>query len=349
MKKKFKIKNLNIGDDYNPFVIAEMSANHGGDIKNVFKTIDSAKKTGANALKIQTYTADSMTLNINKPNFKINKGLWSGHKLYDLYKEAHTPLDWHKDIFDYAKKIKFIIFSSVFNIENVSLLEKLNCPAYKIASFEINDHELIGEVAKTGKPIIISTGMSNLKEIREAVFTAKKNGCKNLALLYCVSGYPTPIEEINLKSISFLKKEFDLNIGLSDHTIGTKAAELAVCLGANIIEKHFTISKKIKSADSSFSATPKEFTNLVLKVKEAKKYIGKEFLFIKKSEKSNIMFRRSLYFTNNLTKGSKITKNDVKKLRPGYGLSPKFIKKVIGKKVSKNIKIGDPVKIKDIF
>jgi len=351
MKKEnnFKINNISIGSNYPPYIIAEMSANHGGKINNAFKIIDAAKEAGASAIKIQTYTPDSMTLNINKSQFKINKGLWSGNKLYELYEKAHTPLKWHKQIFNYAKKKNITIFSTPFSLESVDLLESLGSPAYKIASFEINDHELIKRVSITRKPVIISTGMSNLSEINEAVKVAKNNKCRKLALLYCVSGYPTPIEEINLKSIIYLKKKFDLNIGLSDHTLGTRAAELAVAIGTTIIEKHFTISRQIKSPDSSFSSTPKEFKDLVKKTNEVWNYIGTEKIYIKKSEKNNLMFRRSLYFVEDLSKGEKIKKENVKKLRPGYGLSPKYINKVIGKRVIKSVKKGDPVRLNLIY
>jgi len=324
-----------------PFIIAELSANHNGSIDRALESIKAAKDSGASAVKIQTYTPDTMTIRSNNDDFKINKGLWKGYSLYDLYKEAHTPYEWHKPLFDYAKKIGILIFSSPFDKTAVDLLEELNTPFYKVASFEIVDLPLIKYMAETKKPIIISTGMANLKEITEAVETAKENGCKDIVLLHCISSYPAPINQSNLLTIPDLKERFDLTVGLSDHTMGTVVAVTSVALGASVIEKHFTLSRDDKGPDSEFSLEPKEMKQLCADAEMAWLALGEVGYSLKASEKTTS--RRSLYIVQDIKKGELLTSKNIRSIRPGYGLKPKHYDSLLGKSVVSDIKKGTPV------
>ena len=342
-----KIKNFKIGDNHPPFIIAEFSANHMNNKKNFLKMIDFAKKAKVSAIKLQTYEADSMTVNVKNKNFRINdkKSIWYKKYLFDLYKSGSTPFKWHKEIFEYAKKKNLLCFSTPFDEESVDKLENLDVPCYKIASFECTDLSLIKKVSKTNKPVIISTGMATLDEIHEAVECARSNGCKSLALLKCISIYPAKHEDLNLSSINYFKKVFKCEVGFSDHTIGIGASVAAVALGANIIEKHFTLSKNNSGLDSKFSSDPDELSQLVTEANKAKKSIGKIFIGPVKNEKKARLRRRSIYCIRDIKKGEKFTLNNIKKVRPGYGLAPKHFFKLIGKKAKKDIKKGHPITI----
>ncbi|MDC1066108.1 pseudaminic acid synthase [Candidatus Pseudothioglobus singularis] len=340
----FTINNRFIGPKFPPYIIAELSANHNGSLDRALKTIDKAHKCGVDAIKIQTYTADTMTIDCDNPEFKIEGGLWNGYKLYDLYKWAETPYEWHEAIFEYAQNKGVTIFSSPFDNSAVDLLENLNTPAYKIASFEIVDLPLISYVSSTGKPLIISTGMANELEIEEAVTTARDSGCKDIALLHCISSYPAPLEQANLRQIKELSNRFKVISGLSDHTIGNIASIAAVAMGSSIIEKHFTLSRKDKGPDSDFSIEPKELERLCSDAKNTWAAIGDADFKIMPSERGNLKFRRSLYFVKDIKKGEIITKDHVRSIRPGYGISPKFLNQIIGKKPKHSILKGTPVK-----
>ena len=343
-----KIDNRNIGDDHPPYVIAEMSANHNGDINNAFKIIDMAKDSGADAVKLQTYKPDTITLDIKTSDFMIEGGLWDGQSLYELYESAYMPWEWHKPLFDYAKAKNITIFSSPFDFTAVDLLEDLNAPAYKIASFEAIDIPLIKYTAQTKKPMIISTGMANQEEILEAIEAAYEGGCKELAILHCVSGYPAPPEDYNLKTISDMKLRHEIPIGLSDHTIDNATAIASISLGASIIEKHVTLDRAGGGPDDSFSLEFNELKSLCANIRTAWQSIGEVNYNRKSSEQGNIKFRRSLYFVSNLKKGDVINKDDIRSIRPGYGLRPSHFDAIIGRKTSRNVNYGDPVKFDDI-
>lgn len=344
---KFKINDRNIGSGYPPYIIAELSANHNGSIDRALKTIEQAKICGADAVKLQTYTADTMTIDCGLSDFMIKGGLWDGFKLYDLYKWAETPYEWHQELFSYAKKIGITIFSTPFDESAVDLLEKLNTPAYKIASFEILDLSLIRYVAKTGKPIIMSTGMASEEEINEAVATVRDEGCDQIVLLHCISSYPAPINQANLKQISNLSKRFNVTTGLSDHTLGTTASIVAVAEGASLIEKHFTLNKKEKGPDSEFSLEPKDLKKLCIDTKDAWLSLGKGGFERQISEERNKLFRRSLYFVKDLPEGHIIKKGDIRRIRPGMGLAPKYYEEILGKKIKKKIMRGKKVSFED--
>ena len=343
-----KIDNRNIGDDHPPYVIAEMSANHNGDINNAFKIIDMAKDSGADAVKLQTYKPDTITLDIKTSDFMIEGGLWDGQSLYELYESAYMPWEWHKPLFDYAKAKNITIFSSPFDSTAVDLLEDLNAPAYKIASFEAIDIPLIKYTAQTKKPMIISTGMANQEEILEAIEAAYEGGCKELAILHCVSGYPAPPEDYNLKTISDMKLRHEIPIGLSDHTIDNATAIASISLGASIIEKHVTLDRAGGGPDDSFSLEFNELKSLCANIRTAWQSIGEVNYNRKSSEQGNIKFRRSLYFVSKLKKGDVINKDDIRSIRPGYGLRPSHFDAIIGCKTSRNVNYGDPVKFDDI-
>ena len=332
-----------IGNNFPPYVIAEMSANHNGDINNAYKIIDMAKASGANCVKIQTYTPDTLTIDSKLPDFQLTEGLWAGQSLYELYKKAFMPWDWHKPLFDYAKKIGITIFSSPFDNTAVDLLEDLNTPAYKIASFEAIDLPLIKYVAQTGKPMIISTGMADSEEIQEAIETAREGGCNQLAILHCVSGYPALAEDYNLKTLVDMQKRFGLVLGLSDHTINNTIAIASVALGSSIIEKHVTLDRNAGGSDDSFSLESEELKQLCIGAKIAWNSLGKVDYGRKASEQGSVKFRRSLYFVRNVSKGSILTSDDVKTIRPGFGLRPKYIDQIIGKKARKDISAGTSV------
>ena len=339
----FKIRNRVISSLESPYIIAELSANHNGSIDLAKKSILAAKNSGADAIKIQTYEAHTMTIDSNKPDFIINGGLWDGYKLYDLYDEAKTPFEWHKELFSYSSQIGIEIFSSPFDESAVDLLESLDTPAYKIASFELTDIPLIKYVAKTGKPILMSTGMATKDEIAEALEAARSCGARDILLFHCISSYPTPIEQANLNMIPILKKEFGVEVGLSDHTLDNIAATLSISKGAVAIEKHFILDKSLTGPDSSFSMDPDQLERLKKDTKTAWLSLGRESFERAKVEDSSMVFRRSIYFINDLKSGDVISKNDIKRIRPGFGLKPKFFEEIVGKKVLKDVERGDPV------
>ena len=337
-----------IAADVAPYIIAELSANHNGKLETALKIIEEAKKAGADAIKLQTYTADTITLDCDSEEFQIRGGLWDGKTLYQLYKEAHMPWAWHKPLFEHARKLGITIFSSPFDNTAVDLLEDLNAPAYKIASFEAVDLPLIKYVASTGKPMIISTGMADAEEIQEAIEAARQGGCKALAILHCVSGYPAPAEDYNLRTIPDMMQRFGLVTGLSDHTLDNTTAIASVAMGASIIEKHFTLDRSGGGPDDSFSLEPSDLAALCRDSKTVWSALGCVDYGRKSSEVGNVMFRRSLYFTKDMDLGEEITFDCVRSVRPGYGLSPKFLDEIMGKKVACAIKKNTPVKVEFI-
>lgn len=338
------INQRKIGKEFPPYIIAELSANHNGKIERALETIRCAKEAGADAIKIQTYTADTMTIDCDKEDFQIHGGLWDGYKLYDLYKWAETPFEWHKEIFDYAKKIGITLFSTPFDETAVDLLEDLNAPAYKVASFEATDLPLIRYIASTKKPMIMSTGMANYQEILEMVDAARSGGCKDLILLHCISSYPAPIDQSNLLTIPDMREKFGVQIGLSDHTLTSTASITSVALGATVIEKHFIIDRSEKGPDSEFSITPDELKSLCKDTKDAWLALGVAGYDRKPAEEANLVFRRSLYFIKDLKAGDTIKKGDIRRIRPGYGLAPKYAEELIGKKMKKDVTVGTAVK-----
>lgn len=340
---EININGQKIGSRHKPFIIAEMSANHNGDIENAYKIIKMAKECGADAVKLQTYRPDTITLNSNEPDFMIKGGLWDGQSLYELYESAYMPWEWHKPLFDYAREVGITIFSSPFDNTAVDLLEELGAPAYKIASFEAVDLPLIKYVAATGKPMIISTGMADAEEIAEAIQAARDGGCKELAILHCVSGYPAPAEDYNLKTITNMQERFGLVTGLSDHTLDNTTAIASVVLGASIIEKHVTLDRNGGGADDSFSLEADGLEELCRGAKTAWQALGEVNYGLKSSEAGNAQFRRSLYFVKDLKAGDVITEDAVRSVRPGFGLAPKYICEVIGKKAARDIKTNTAV------
>jgi len=335
MSNFININGRNIGSDYSPYIIAEMSANHNGDINNAYKIIDMAKLSGADCVKLQTYSPDTLTIDSKLPDFQLTEGLWAGQSLYELYKSAYMPWEWHKPLFDYAKKIGITVFSSPFDKTAVDFLEDLNAPAYKIASFEVIDLPLIKYVAQTGKPMIVSTGMADEQEIQEAIETARDGGCKELAVLHCVSSYPAPPGDYNLRTLVDMQQKFGLITGLSDHTIDNITAITSIALGASIIEKHVTLDRKGGGPDDSFSLEYDELLELCVNAKTAWEALGRVDYGRKSSEQGNVKFRRSLYFTKDIKAGEVITKDHVKSIR------------LVGKVVKNNISAGTAV-TKDI-
>lgn len=344
MKNELIINGRKIGAQALPYIIAEMSANHNGDIKTAFRIIEEAKKAGADAVKIQTYRPDTITLDSDLPDFQIEEGLWKGRSLYELYEWAHTPWEWHKPLFEHARKLDITMFSSPFDTTAVDLLEDLNAPAYKIASFEAVDLPLIRYVAATGKPMIISTGMADDEEISEAIDAARGAGCRELAILHCVSGYPAPAEDYNLRTIPDMIERFGLVTGLSDHTLGNTTAITSIALGASIIEKHFTLDRSGGGPDDSFSLEPDELRELCENARTAFAALGEVNYGRKSSESANVKFRRSLYYVKDLKAGDVITTDAVRSVRPGYGLAPKHLDEVIGVKVKEDVAAATPVR-----
>ena len=334
------INGRKIGASHPPYVIAELSANHNGKLQKALDTITKAKSCGADAVKLQTYTADTMTIDSDHKDFYIQGGLWDGYKLYDLYKEAETPFEWHKAMFDHARKIDITCFSTPFDETAVDLLEDLNVPAYKVASFEATDLPLIKYIASTKKPLIMSTGMANFEEIEEMVEAARGAGCKDLILLHCISSYPAPVDQSNLLTIPDMRKKLGVQIGLSDHSITNTASVVASALGATLIEKHFILDRNEKGPDSEFSINPVELTSLCKETKDAWLSLGCAGYERKPAEEDNIKFRRSVYFVKDISAGDVISKEHVRRIRPGFGLPPKFEKEIIGKAAKKDIKLG---------
>ncbi|CAG21085.1 pseudaminic acid synthase [Photobacterium profundum] len=332
-----------IGPEHPPYIIAELSANHNGDINRAFKIMEEAKKAGADAIKLQTYTHETITIDCDSEDFQIHGGLWDGQTLYELYKGAHMPWEWHQTLFEKAKELDITIFSSPFDFTAVDLLEELNAPAYKIASFELVDLPLIARVAKTGKPMIMSTGMANKEEIAEAIKTAQENGCKELVVLHCVSGYPAPADQYNLRTISDIASRFNVLSGLSDHTIDNATAVASVALGACLIEKHVTLDRSGGGADDSFSLEPIELAQLCKDAKTAWQSLGKVNYERTEAEKGNVKFRRSLYVVKDIAEGEEFTSENVKSIRPGFGLPPKNLINILGKRANMKIKFGTPL------
>ncbi|WP_269623230.1 pseudaminic acid synthase [Prochlorococcus marinus] len=344
-----EIDGKKIGEGNKPYIVAEMSGNHNGSIKNALKIIKTANECGADAVKIQTYTPDTITINHNGPEFIIKDGLWEGRKLYELYEEAHTPWEWHQEMFEYAKKIGITLFSSPFDYTAVNLLESLNNPIYKIASPEIIDLELIKKMAKTKKPLIISTGMATLFEIEEAIKTANLEGANQIVVLHCTSSYPAPIKEANLSTICEIREKFNVITGLSDHTKGTFIPTLAIALGASVIEKHFTLDRSKGGVDSEFSIEPKELEKLVQDCESAN--IAKGTPAFKPTDSESIVLknRRSIYVVKKINKGELITTDNVRSIRPGKGLLPKYINKIIGHRASRDIEYGEAFELSMIM
>ncbi|MDO9145884.1 MULTISPECIES: pseudaminic acid synthase [Comamonadaceae] len=343
MNPQLSIAGRNIGLDHHPYVIAEMSANHNGNIETACKLIEAAKQAGADAVKMQTYRPDTITLDCDSDDFRIHGGLWDGRTLFDLYQEAHMPWEWHAPLFAHARKHGITIFSSPFDNTAIDLLEDLNAPAYKIASFEAVDLPLIKYAASTGKPMIISTGMADAEEIQEAIDAAREGGCKELAILHCVSGYPAPAEDYNLRTIPDMIERFGLVTGLSDHTLDNTTAITSVAMGASIIEKHFTLDRSGGGPDDSFSLEPTELAALCQGAKTAWSALGRVDYGCKSSEQGNVKFRRSLYFVKDMQVGQVITVDCVRSVRPGYGLPPKYLNEALGRQVSSNVRYGTPL------
>ena len=343
-----QIGNYTISSTSPVFIIAELSANHNGSLDTAIETIRAAKRAGANAIKFQTYTADTITIDSKKEDFLIKGTIWEGRNLHDLYTEAYTPWEWHEQLFDVAKEEGLECFSSPFDPTAVELLEKLNVPAYKIASFEITDIPLIELVASKGKPIIISTGIAELEDIELAIDACERMGNENIALLKCTSSYPAPIEEANMIMVKDFAERFNMIVGLSDHTIGSTAPVVATCFGAKIIEKHFILDRSIGGPDSSFSMNEAEFTEMVKAVREAEKAIGKVDYNLTDKQKKGKDFSRSLYIVENIAEGEVLTEKNIRSIRPGFGLHPKFFKEVLGKKVKRNIEKGERLSLEDL-
>jgi N-acetylneuraminate synthase len=338
--KPIIIQGREISKNFPPYIIAELSANHNGELKKALDNITEAKRRGADAVKLQTYSADTMTIDCNKSDFIINGGLWDGYQLYELYKEAQTPFSWHKEIFDHARSINITCFSTPFDETAVDLLEDLNAPAYKVASFEATDLPLIKYIASTKKPMIVSTGMANLEEIKELVATARSAGCDELIVLHCISSYPAPVDQSNLLTIPDLQTRLGTQVGLSDHTTSNTASVVATSLGATLIEKHFILDRNDKGPDSSFSIMPDELEMLCKETKDAWSSLGHAGYERKKAEEANVKFRRSIYFVKDLKAGDIITKDSIRRIRPGFGLAPKNESDIIGKKVKKDVTVG---------
>ena len=343
-----KISDRFIGPLYPPFIVAELSGNHNGSIEHAFRIIEAAARAGADAVKLQTYRPDTITLDNDAEEFLISGGIWDGRRLYDLYAEAMLPWDWHKPLFDHARACGITIFSSPFDNTAVDLLEELGTPAYKIASFEAVDLPLIRYVASKGKPMIISTGMADLEEITEAVDAARAGGCAELALLHCVSGYPAPASDYNLATLADMAARFKVPVGLSDHTIDNTTAIASVALGAAIIEKHMTLDRSGGGPDDSFSLEPDEFAALCKGARTAWQAMGTVDYGRKSSEVANVKFRRSLYFVKDMKAGDVVTEDCVRSVRPGYGLAPKFLDEILGKQVTRDIGCNSPVQSSDL-
>ena len=345
MKKidKIKIGEHTIGLNTSPFIIAELSGNHNGKLSRAIELIDAAIDSGAHAIKLQTYTADTITLNSNRPEFRISEGPWKGRSLYDLYSEASTPWEWHEELFAHAKKNRIECFSSPFDKTAVDFLSKLCTPAFKIASFELVDLPLIANAATKGVPLIMSTGVADLDEIAEACKTVEKSGAAGYALLHCISEYPAKPKQMRLSSIKKLKRKFKVPIGLSDHTLGTTMAVAAVSLGATIIEKHITLKRSDGGPDSGFSSEPKEFKKLVKDCQDAYDAVSRSYDLSLGIDKANAAFRRSIFVVRPIKAGKALTKKNIRSIRPGTGIPPKYLETLIGKKAKVDMKKGEPL------
>jgi len=348
-RKITHIDGRKIGAEFPPYIVAEMSANHNGSIERAFETVKMAKEAGADAIKLQSYTPQAMTIRSGRPEFQISGGLWDGYDLYSLYEWAHTPYEWHKPIFDYARKTGLTCFSTPFDETAVDLLEDLNAPAYKIASFEMVDLPLIAYAAQTGKPLIISTGMASQQEISEAVITARDNGCEDIILLHCISAYPVPAEQSNLRTIPDLADRFQVIPGLSDHSMGTSVSVVATGLGACLIEKHVTLSRKDKGPDSEFSLEPDDLKTLCQDVKTAWSALGEAGYQLKTVEKDSVNYRRSIYVVRDISAGEELSEENIRRIRPGLGLAPKYYSELLGRQAKTDISAGTPLAWDDLI
>jgi pseudaminic acid synthase len=332
-----------IGPDHEPFIICELSGNHNGSLDRAIEMLEAAAATGADSIKIQSYTPDTITIDHDSPEFRITGGLWDGRRLYDLYGEAQTPLEWHEHLFRRARELGVTLFSTPFDESAVDLLESLDTPAYKIASFEAIDLPLIAYVASKRKPMIISTGMANLDEIGAAVEVAHENGCDQIVLLHCVSSYPAPDEQSNVRTVPDLAERFGVVSGLSDHTFGSAVAVASVALGGCVVEKHFTLCRADGGPDAAFSLEPEEFETLVVDCKRAWRALGLATYDLQGCERGNIAFRRSVYVVRDVAAGEELTRENVRSIRPGYGLAPKLLPEVLGRHAARDLKRGEPL------
>lgn len=348
MSGSVSIAGRTIGSGHEPYVICELSGNHNGSLDRALQLLEAAAATGADAIKIQSYTPDTITIDHDGPGFRMEGGLWDGRTLYDLYGEAHTPFEWHRALFDKARELGVALFSTPFDESAVDLLEELGAPAYKIASFEAVDLPLIAYVAAKRKPMIISTGMANLDEIAEAVGTARDNGCGDVVLLHCVSSYPAPDEQSNVRTVPDLAERFGVVSGLSDHTFGSAVAVASIALGGCVVEKHFTLSRADGGPDAAFSLEPQEFKTLVEDCKRAWRALGEPTYDLQGCERGNIAFRRSIYVVRDVPAGQELTRDNVRSIRPGYGLAPKHLPEVLGRRAARDLKRGEPLSLDSI-
>ena len=343
MMRRIKIDGRDIGDGCLPYIVAEVSGNHNHDLGRALAIIDAAKASGADAVKLQTYRADTITIDHHGDEFMVKGGLWDGRRLFDLYEEAHTPWEWHAPIFEHARRIGITVFSSPFDLTAVDFLEELGAPAYKIASPELIDLPLIRKVANTGKPIVMSTGAATFEEIEEAILAARNAGANELAVLHCTAAYPAPPEEANLATVRVLAERFNVVVGLSDHTLGTTVSALAVGLGACLVEKHFTLARANGGVDSAFSIEPKELVELVNNVRIAHAAVGKPSFGPTASETSVLRNRRSLYVIKPIARGEALTLDNIRSIRPAKGLKPKYIDAVLGRRAVRDLAFGEPL------
>lgn len=341
--QSIEIDGRKIGPAHPPYVIAELSANHNGKLDTALELIEAAAAAGADAIKIQTYRADTMTIRSDKPEFRIEGGLWHGRTLYDLYEEAHTPWEWHEALFAKARELGITLFSSPFDSTAVDLLENLGAPAFKIASFEVVDLPLIRRAARSGKPIVISTGLANDAEIASAIDTARRAGCNELAVLHCVSAYPAPASDYHLRTIEDIRARHDVVAGLSDHTLGNATAIAAIALGASVIEKHFTLDRSGGGPDDSFSLQPSELSDLCRDCRTAWEAMGRVDYAEKPSEAGSMQFRRSLYVVADVKAGDRITSDNVRSIRPGYGMPPRHYDELLGLRFVKDVERATPM------
>lgn len=343
MSPTIEIAGRPIGPGCEPYIICELSGNHNGSLDRALEMMGAAAATGADAIKIQTYTADTLTIDHDGPDFQIEGGLWHGRTLYDLYQEAHTPFEWHEPLFRRARELGITLFSSPFDESAADLLEELDAPAYKIASFEAVDLPLIAHVARKGKPMIISTGMSNLAEINDAVRTARDNGCDQLILLHCVSSYPAPDEQSNIRTVPHLGEAFGCVSGLSDHTFGSAVAVASIALGGAVVEKHFTLRRADGGPDAAFSLEPEEFSALVTDCKRAWRALGRVSYDLQGCERGSAVFRRSLYVVRDIKQGELLTRENVRSIRPGFGMPPRHLPDMLGKRAVEDLPRGTPL------